>query len=144
MCQIIDLKCEGGCGRLINTHIGDYCVPAKSVSAWCGHCVPKVFRSGLVGSHIKGKRLRAIRRKYRGRYMLYEGIPHTNQPAFDCLGGSVLFVCDDPEAYHVYLNVGVNTKGLAASMDNTLVRRKTTLAREYAIADTIIEQDTPS
>ena len=40
MCDTYETLCSGGCGKVIQVHIGDYSQGREYVTAWCADCVP--------------------------------------------------------------------------------------------------------
>lgn len=103
MCDIVDIECEGvGCTRMVETHIGDFCVPPEDVRVWCGPCSKRFMKPDRAGNLHK-TRVKTIRLRIfpKGAYIHYEAISH-RKPG---LGSHVLFVSTNPAARDIHLNM---------------------------------------
>lgn len=87
MCDCYTAKC-GGCGCSISMHIGDFCTSRQNVHPYCPRCTRKLKKNGIP----------------KAAQIFEDTIDDKYQVDGGRKGQKVIILCDDPDAYGVYLN----------------------------------------
>jgi len=104
MCDCYEVPCEQCRKSLIQIHIADFCVPRKSVQAFCPKCVKSWAKEGSYEQMYDGKKCKKV---FLDQVVIGESViyPSVGKKFIKARKGDVVVIlCDDEDAYGIHLN----------------------------------------